>query len=149
MFYSPSNCEELFNLRHASACNAVEHAFGIIKWRFRILLLPVEFPLNIQARLPAALCTLHNFTSTHDNDNDSSNNTSDNTDSDSQDNNNETPGAEPVPNDDITAKQMHDNIAQAMWDGYMHILRECAQVTMGDSDVEDVESEADSSFEMY
>jgi hypothetical protein len=32
-----------------------------VKRRFRILTLPPEYNMDIQARIPAALCALHNF----------------------------------------------------------------------------------------
>jgi hypothetical protein len=37
-----------------------------LKRRFRILLLAPEYNLQIQARIPAALCSIHNFIRTHD-----------------------------------------------------------------------------------
>jgi len=58
----PSNKEELFNLCHALACNAIERIFGVIKWHFRILLVAPEYGLGIQAQIPTALCAIHNFT---------------------------------------------------------------------------------------
>jgi hypothetical protein len=54
------NHKELFNLRHAMLRNAVEHIFGVIKRRFHILLLPPEYKMDIQARIPPALCLVHN-----------------------------------------------------------------------------------------
>jgi hypothetical protein len=39
----------------------VERIFGILKRRFRILALPPEYSMDIQARIPPALCALHNF----------------------------------------------------------------------------------------
>ena len=33
----PQNPKELFNLRHASLCNAIERAFGVLKKRFPII----------------------------------------------------------------------------------------------------------------
>jgi hypothetical protein len=48
-------------LRHASAWNVIECFFGIVKQRFCILTLAPEFDMGIQARLPPALCALHNF----------------------------------------------------------------------------------------
>jgi hypothetical protein len=62
----PKNAKELFNLRHASARNVIERIFGILKKRFRILLLPPEYDMEIQARIPSALCALHNFIRQHD-----------------------------------------------------------------------------------
>ena len=64
--YSPANKEELFNLCHASARNVVERIFGILKRRFRVLIIPPEYDMEVQARLPAALCALHNFIRHHD-----------------------------------------------------------------------------------
>lgn len=58
---SPANKEELFNLRHASARNVIERIFGVVKRRFRILVFPPEYTMEVQARIPAALCALHNF----------------------------------------------------------------------------------------
>ena len=37
-----------------------------MKQCFRILLLPTHFPLDVQARIPATLCALHNFIYTSD-----------------------------------------------------------------------------------
>jgi DDE superfamily endonuclease len=62
----PRNADELFNLRHASARNVIERIFGVLKWRFRILVHPPQFDMDIQARLPPALAALHNFICKHD-----------------------------------------------------------------------------------
>uniref|UniRef100_A0A0W0F6S5 DDE Tnp4 domain-containing protein n=1 Tax=Moniliophthora roreri TaxID=221103 RepID=A0A0W0F6S5_MONRR len=61
----PQSKEELFNLRHAQARNVIEHIFGVIKWQWRILVLPPEFSMKIQAQIPAALAALHNFILEH------------------------------------------------------------------------------------
>lgn len=58
---SPANPSELFNLRHASARNVIEHIFGVLKRRFKILVYPPEISINLQARLPPALAAIHNF----------------------------------------------------------------------------------------
>jgi hypothetical protein len=58
---SPVNAKELFNLRHAQARNVIERIFGVLKQRFRILLLPPHYPLDFQPRIPTALCALQNF----------------------------------------------------------------------------------------
>lgn len=68
-FTRPKTKEELFNLRHAHLRNVIERIFGVLKRRFRILLLAPEYNMDIQNRLPAALCALHNFIRTHDPDN--------------------------------------------------------------------------------
>ena len=44
----------------------IEHIFGVLKWTFCILPLPTEYDMEIQARLPAALSAIHNFTRDHD-----------------------------------------------------------------------------------
>ena len=56
----------MFNLRHAQARNAIERNFGVLKQRFRILLLPPHYPLDFQPRIPAALCALQNFIQEND-----------------------------------------------------------------------------------
>lgn len=57
----PTTKEELFNLRHASARNAVERVFGVLKRRFRILSIPPEYSLQVQSTIPVALAVIHNF----------------------------------------------------------------------------------------
>jgi hypothetical protein len=66
MIFRPVDKKELFNLRHASAWNVIERIFGIVKRRFRILLISTEYKIEIQARIPAALCALHNYIRAHD-----------------------------------------------------------------------------------
>ena len=39
----------------------IERIFGVLKRRFRILVCPPEYSMEIQARIPPALCALHNF----------------------------------------------------------------------------------------
>ncbi|KAL5496125.1 hypothetical protein ACEPAH_3042 [Sanghuangporus vaninii] len=56
----PQNKEELFNLWHAKARNAVERIFGIAKRRFKLLTTSPEFDTTTQAKIILALCCLHN-----------------------------------------------------------------------------------------
>ena len=63
--YRPTDQQELFNLCHASAHIVTEHAFGVLKKRFQILLLLTHYPLDIQACVPVALCIIHNFITLH------------------------------------------------------------------------------------
>ncbi len=44
----------------------IEHIFGVLKQRFRILRLAPAYKYPIQARVPAAACAIHNFISCHD-----------------------------------------------------------------------------------
>ena len=59
--YSPATPEELFNLRHASARNVIERLFGVIKRRFKILIIPPEYSMDVQARVFPALTAIHNY----------------------------------------------------------------------------------------
>jgi hypothetical protein len=140
----PANKEELFNLRHASARNVVERIFGVLKQRFRILLLSPEYSMAIQARIPSALCAIHNFIRLHDS------------------NEGPLPGFEGTPGGSATVPgqgaadeeaagiieegvgAMRDRIAQAMWDDYQNILYEgnYGSNEMGSDSEGDVEMEA-------
>ena len=57
----PRNERELFNLCHSSLRNVIEHIFGVLKRQWCILDSPPEYDMHIQARIPAALCAVHNF----------------------------------------------------------------------------------------
>jgi hypothetical protein len=48
------------------ARNVVERIFGVLKRRFRILVIPPELDMRWQARLPAALAAIHNFIRNYD-----------------------------------------------------------------------------------
>ena len=39
----------------------IEQAFGMVKCQWRIFVIPAEYDLDVQARIPAALCAIHNF----------------------------------------------------------------------------------------
>ena len=127
----PLNREELFNLHHASAQNVIERIFGIIKCRFHILLLPLEYSLEVQSRIPASLAAIYNFICINEE-----------PDPDSSDTSNEDPCGDEHPyqvgssvaavvadagggdggRDDLEARTMRDNLAQRMWDDYQLIL---------------------------
>ncbi|KAG1806183.1 uncharacterized protein BJ212DRAFT_1282715, partial [Suillus subaureus] len=46
--------------------NVIEQSFSVLKQCFHILLLSLEYKIEIQAQIPVALCTLHNFIWLHD-----------------------------------------------------------------------------------
>jgi hypothetical protein len=121
----PQNKEELFNLRHSSARNAIEHIFGVLKRRFRILLLAPEYSLEVQARIPAALASLHNFISIHDPHDQPISSTTVNTGTnnvqmyDDVDEDFTSLGAEHHDTD-----LRRDRIAQKMWDDYVLLCME-------------------------
>ena len=43
----------------------IEQIFGVLKQKFHILHLAPEYTLEVQARIPAALAAIHNFTRCH------------------------------------------------------------------------------------
>ena len=115
----PWNKQELFNLHHASLRNAIECIFGVLKQRFQILLLAPEYDLEIQARIPAALCAIHNFIKEHDPDEGGLEETREFSDEDHRDEN------EPfAPGDPEETGTMWDQIAEEMWLEYQCILAE-------------------------
>jgi hypothetical protein len=130
----PQNKEELFNLRHASLRNVIERTFGILKQRFRILLLAPEYHLKLQIRIPLALAAIHNFICLHDL-----------TSRDEEVNADEIEGNEahglafgggPEPLDgvldeDESAKAWRDGIAEEMWYDYQQVLLEHGEVNAG------------------
>jgi hypothetical protein len=46
--------------------NIIERIFGVMKRQWRVLQLLPEYSMFVQARIPAALCALHNFIHRHD-----------------------------------------------------------------------------------
>jgi hypothetical protein len=60
-FYRSRNHMELFNLRHASARNAIECIFGVLKRRWPILGVGCKYSLNSQSRLFSGLACLYNI----------------------------------------------------------------------------------------
>ncbi|KAL0345749.1 UNVERIFIED_CONTAM: hypothetical protein Sradi_4406200 [Sesamum radiatum] len=57
----PQNREEYFNLKHSSARNVIERAFGLLKVRWAILRSPSYYLIKIQNNIILACCLLHNF----------------------------------------------------------------------------------------
>jgi hypothetical protein len=111
----------LYNLRHASLRNAIERIFGVLKRRFRILLIAPEYNLEIQARIPAALCAIHNFIQEHDPNEgelEEGRNVHEGLGNE---------GVPPAPEDDLdetNATILRNQIAQDMWDQYQQLLTE-------------------------
>jgi hypothetical protein len=116
--YRPVNKEELFNLCHASLRNIIEQIFGVLKRRFRILLLAPEYNLDIQARIPVALSAIHNFIRTHEPGEEA---LLESPDILTNDNFGEAPVAGIVEQE---ADVQRDNIAEQMWDDYLHVCEE-------------------------
>ncbi|XP_057550528.1 protein ALP1-like [Amaranthus tricolor] len=58
---APTNYKELFNLRHSSARNTIERAFGLLKMRWAILRKSSFYDKQTQVRIINACFFLHNF----------------------------------------------------------------------------------------
>jgi hypothetical protein len=119
----------------------IERIFGVLKRRFRILLLAPEYNLQIQARIPAALCAIHNFISVHDSAEDPFLTFDDDNDNAPLDHDHQASAAAATEIDEPSTKR--DAIAQAMWDDYLAI---CQQRGIGDEVSSD--SEGDSTAEV-
>ncbi len=115
---------ELFNLRHASARNVIERIFGVLKQRFRILLLAPEYDLNIQAKIPAALCAIHNFIRINDADEGILPEERNLHDQDHNIFDNGVFVGENLEEDNNEMARRRDQIAQSMWEDYQQILIE-------------------------
>ena len=118
----------------------IERIFGVLKRRFRILFLAPEYNLQIQARIPAALCAIHNFISVHDPAEDPFPSDDDN-DNAPLDHDHQASAAAATEIDEPST--IRDPIAQAMWDDYLAI---CQQRGIGDEVSSD--SEYDSTAEV-
>jgi hypothetical protein len=123
-------------LRHASARNVIEHIFGVLKRRFRILLLPPEYKLSLQARIPTALSAVHNFIRKHDpteaplpKSNDAGRNTA-----------SYHPYLPEAATGQDEPSERRDRIADAMWRDYQLILASRRNDSEGDDDTEDFSS---------
>jgi hypothetical protein len=142
-------------LRHAQARNIIERIFGVIKKRWRILIMPPGYDMKIQARIPAALAALHNFIIEHDPD--------DHVDPEVWD---PSPGGTVDPEivaalqlqgelaterrtseESEAGERLRDSIADKMWVQYQEILRE----RQDESDLEEedggIASDVDSAME--
>jgi hypothetical protein len=124
----PVDREELFNLRHAQARNCIERIFGVVKKRFRILLLAPEYKKDkgLQNRIPSALIAIHNFIRHYDQDEEKLPG-SDAISILPSAGDNSTPLPTPPATQSAAAARRavddrRDTIAQAMWDSYQAIL---------------------------
>ena len=108
----------------------IEHIFGVLKNRFRILLLAPEYDLHLQARIPAAACTIHNFIREHDEEIDQTDDDdSFDLDSEAEDDNNY---RVVVPTGaGIDHNTRRDQIAELMWAQYQQFFLRGTQITMG------------------
>jgi hypothetical protein len=109
------------------ARNVIERIFGVLKHRFRILILSPRYNLQVQAQIPAALCTIHNFICYHDPGEGPLQDETDSTGAGSDDDDDpaDTSTADAPPGDVHGANQMsvmRNSIASAMWDQYQQVV---------------------------
>ena len=59
----PENAKELFNLRHASLCNAIERTFGVLKKRFPNIASTTKpsYCVDTQNEIILSCCIFHNY----------------------------------------------------------------------------------------
>ncbi|KAL7263410.1 hypothetical protein ACSBR1_001554 [Camellia fascicularis] len=58
---TPTNYQEFFNMKHASARNVIERCFGLLKIRWTILHCSSYYPIRTQNRIITVCCLLHNL----------------------------------------------------------------------------------------
>ncbi|XP_008455792.1 protein ALP1-like [Cucumis melo] len=58
---APTTAREFFNMKHSSARNVIERAFGLLKGRWAILRGKSYYPVDVQCRTIMACCLLHNL----------------------------------------------------------------------------------------
>ncbi|KAA0045643.1 retrotransposon protein [Cucumis melo var. makuwa] len=58
---APTNAKEYFNMKHSSARNVIERAFGVLKGHWTILRGKSYYPLQVQCRTILACALLHNL----------------------------------------------------------------------------------------
>jgi hypothetical protein len=127
--FSPANKEELFNLRHAQARNIIERIFGVLKNRFKILLHCPSYSVEVQAQIPAALCTIHNFIHLHHSqEREEAEEESTHGRAEAGDDIVRQVGFIEVDDNNDAVVQRRDSIAQAMWIDYQRLLQEQNQM---------------------
>jgi hypothetical protein len=89
----------------------------VLKKRFKILLLPPAYGMDIQAQIPGALCALHNLIREHKSDDDDQTLNQDSMARIKSDDNTTPAGPDTTDKDNIMAVRQ-DAIAQSMWDDY-------------------------------
>ena len=120
--FRSQNYQELFNLRHARARNAVERIFGVVKRQFQLLVAAPEYSTKTQAKLVLAICALHNFIGSYDPDDAASYDISE-LDRDSPFPQAEELGHNLSQQESRRANSRRDMIAKEMWEQYQEYLQ--------------------------
>ncbi|KAJ3684161.1 hypothetical protein LUZ61_013325 [Rhynchospora tenuis] len=114
----PRNYRELFNLRHSSARNVIERAFGVVKKRFPIMGSSNQphYSVKVQKEIIVACCLLHNYLIEKDPDRQ----LIDEVDAEIASRTNEPENDVRVDDnqDRMRGEQLRDDIAAAMWRDY-------------------------------
>ncbi|KAA0063228.1 putative nuclease HARBI1 [Cucumis melo var. makuwa] len=58
---APTTAREFFNMKHSSARNVIERAFGLLKGHWTILRGKSYYPVDVQSRTIMVCCLLHNL----------------------------------------------------------------------------------------
>ncbi|XP_038895742.1 protein ALP1-like [Benincasa hispida] len=58
---APTTAREFFNMKHSSARNVIERAFGLLKGRWAILRGKSFYPIQVQCRTITECCLIHNL----------------------------------------------------------------------------------------
>ena len=133
--------QELFNLCHAQARNAIERIFGVLKKRWAILTCAPQYPMDIQALIPCRLAAVHNFI-LENNSEDLDNylepfDINKGPQSNGGDWQQGERGEEAIPRAKKEwASQFHDEIVTQMWESYQQFLRDHPEVLEQDFNVE-------------
>ena len=64
----PTGKHEIFNRAHSTLRSVIEHCFGVLKMKWRILLAVPSYPEAKQTSIILACCGLHNFVKENDDD---------------------------------------------------------------------------------
>jgi DDE superfamily endonuclease len=117
--YRPRNHKELFNLRHARLRNAIERIFGILKKRFKVLLLAQEYSFATQAQIVPAVAALHNFILAHNPNEELTTEDETEPNVDNEDDDQGIHQAAVPYNERTRAGERRDRMAMEMWEDYI------------------------------
>ena len=114
----PQDYKELFNYRHAQLRNVIERIFSVMKKRFKVLTIPQEYDLEMQAQIMCALAVVHNFMKIHDPGDQSFKDDDMVFDSDGDNSITTWPGSVGSKRESARAAAHRETITHAMWEDY-------------------------------
>ncbi|KNE93296.1 hypothetical protein PSTG_13336 [Puccinia striiformis f. sp. tritici PST-78] len=128
--------QELFDLRHNSACNVIEQIFGVIKSRFEVINTGCYYNISIQLKVIIVMAFIHNFIQVTDPTDTLS---SDEISTSLDDCQPATVEYIQLYHQGITrrestkATKMRDEIAKRMWLDYQNLIRSCQRHSQPDT----------------